>query len=200
MPYLHLPVQSGSDRILQAMNRQHGAKDYRGLVARLRGARPDIALSSDFIVGFPGETEIDFHETLTLVEDIEFAQAYSFKYSPRPGTPAALLENQVDEDIKVERLARLQEVLNRQQLVFNENCVGKALPVLLDRKGREPGQLVGRSPYMQAVHTEGSDDLLGTIVNLMVTDGYANSLRAEAILDQSGQTISTQTNSERVCA
>ena len=200
MPYLHLPVQSGSDRILQAMNRQHGAKDYRGLVARLRGARPDIALSSDFIVGFPGETEIDFHETLTLVEDIEFAQAYSFKYSPRPGTPAALLENQVDEDIKVERLARLQEVLNRQQLVFNENCVGKALPVLLDRKGREPGQLVGRSPYMQAVHTEGSDDLLGTIVNLMVTDGYANSLRAEAILDKSGQTISTQTNSERVCA
>ena len=195
MPYLHLPVQSGSDRILQAMNRQHGAKDYRGLVARLRGARPDIALSSDFIVGFPGETEIDFHETLTLVEDIKFAQAYSFKYSPRPGTPAALLENQVDEDVKVERLARLQELLNRQQQLFNESCIGKTLPVLLDRKGREPGQLVGRSPYMQAVHTEGSDDLLGTIINLVVTDGYANSLRAEVILDRPDQTPS-----ERVCA
>jgi tRNA-2-methylthio-N6-dimethylallyladenosine synthase len=195
MPFLHLPVQSGSDRILQAMNRQHGAKDYRELVVRLRDARPDIALSSDFIVGFPGETEIDFHETLTLVEDIEFAQAYSFKYSPRPGTPAALLENQVDEDIKAERLARLQEVLNRQQQAFNESCIGKTLPVLLDRRGREPGQLVGRSPYMQAVHTEGSESLLGTTVNLVVTEGYANSLRAEAVSDKMDQTIS-----ERVCA
>lgn len=189
MPFLHLPVQSGSDRILQAMNRQHGAEDYRQLVAKLRIARPDIALSSDFIVGFSGETEIDFHETLTLIEDIEFAQAYSFKYSPRPGTPAALLENQVDEDVKAERLARLQEVLNRQQRVFNESCIGKTLPVLLDRKGREPGQLVGRSPYMQAVHTEGPETLLGTTVNLTISAGQANGLAAEAVSGQIGQTI-----------
>jgi tRNA-2-methylthio-N6-dimethylallyladenosine synthase len=190
MPYLHLPVQSGSDRILQAMNRQHGSEDYRLLVMKLREARPDIALSSDFIVGFPGETEIDFDETLRLVEDIGYAQAYSFKYSPRPGTPAALLETQVDEDVKVERLARLQDVLNRQQQLFNESFVGQTLPVLLDRIGREPGQLVGRSPYMQAVHINGSESLLGKIVNLTVTAGFKNSLAAESAANQIDELVS----------
>jgi tRNA-2-methylthio-N6-dimethylallyladenosine synthase len=190
MPYLHLPVQSGSDRILQAMNRQHGSEDYRLLVMKLREARPDIALSSDFIVGFPGETEIDFDETLRLVEDIGYAQAYSFKYSPRPGTPAALLETQVDEDVKVERLARLQDVLNRQQQLFNESFVGQTLPVLLDRIGREPGQLVGRSPYMQAVHINGSESLLGKIVNLTVTAGFKNSLAAESATNQIDELVS----------
>jgi tRNA-2-methylthio-N6-dimethylallyladenosine synthase len=190
MPYLHLPVQSGSDRILQAMNRQHGSEDYRQLVIRLREARPDIALSSDFIVGFPGETEIDFDETLRLVEDIGYAQAYSFKYSPRPGTPAALLESQVDENVKVERLARLQDVLNSQQKLFNESCVGQTLPVLLDRIGREPGQLVGRSPYMQAVHTNGSERLLGKIGNLTVTAGFKNSLAAESAVNQIDELVS----------
>jgi tRNA-2-methylthio-N6-dimethylallyladenosine synthase len=190
MPYLHLPVQSGSDRILQAMNRQHGSEDYRLLVMKLREARPDIALSSDFIVGFPGETEIDFDETLRLVEDIGYAQAYSFKYSPRPGTPAALLETQVGEDVKVERLARLQDVLNRQQQLFNESFVGQTLPVLLDRIGREPGQLVGRSPYMQAVHINGSESLLGKIVNLTVTAGFKNSLAAESAANQIDELVS----------
>jgi tRNA-2-methylthio-N6-dimethylallyladenosine synthase len=190
MPYLHLPVQSGSDRILQAMNRQHGSEDYRLLVMKLREARPDIALSSDFIVGFPGETEIDFDETLRLVEDIGYAQAYSFKYSPRPGTPAALLETQVGEDVKVERLARLQDVLNCQQQLFNESFVGQTLPVLLDRIGREPGQLVGRSPYMQAVHINGSESLLGKIVNLTVTAGFKNSLAAESAANQIDELVS----------
>ncbi len=190
MPYLHLPVQSGSDRILQAMNRKHGSEDYRQLVIRLREARPDLALSSDFIVGFPGETEIDFDETLRLVEDIGYAQAYSFKYSPRPGTPAALLESQVDEDVKSERLARLQDVLNNQQKLFNESCVGQTLPVLLDRIGREPGQLVGRSPYMQAVHTNGSESLLGKIINLTVTGGFKNSLAAEFAINQIDELVS----------
>ena len=176
MPYLHLPVQSGSDVILKAMNRRHGADDYRRLVDRLREARPDLGLSSDFIVGFPGETDADFAATLKMVEDIGFVQAYSFKYSPRPGTPAALLEAQVPDELKAERLAVLQERLNAQQLAFNRSCVGRTLDVLLDRPGRDPGQLVGRSPYMQAVHVDGSALETGAIVGLKITAGHANSL------------------------
>ncbi len=176
MPFLHLPVQSGADRILVAMNRRHTADDYRRLAGRLRHARPDLALSSDFIVGFPGETEADFEATLRLVEDVTFAQAYSFKYSPRPGTPAAALENQVPEKVKTERLARLQERLGAQQVAFNQGCVGRALPVLLDRQGRKPGQLVGRSPYMQAVHVEAPDHLLGSVMPLTIGAAHANSL------------------------
>ncbi|MBC8267855.1 MAG: tRNA (N6-isopentenyl adenosine(37)-C2)-methylthiotransferase MiaB [Rhodospirillaceae bacterium] len=176
MPFLHLPVQSGSDRILKAMNRRHGADDYRALVERLRAARPDLALSSDFIVGFPGETDDDFKATMKLVEDIGFIQAYSFKYSPRPGTPAATLENQIDEALKGERLAILQESLNAQQLAFNKSCVGSVMPVLLDRLGRKAGQMVGRSPFMQPVHVTAPEELFGTIVGLCIEEGKANSL------------------------
>ena len=176
MPFLHLPVQSGSDKVLKAMNRRHGADEYRRLVARLVKARPDIALSSDFIVGFPGESDADFEATMELVRETGFIQAYSFKYSPRPGTPAAGLDNQIDEQVKSDRLARLQAELNAQQLAFNEKCVGRTLPVLLDRTGRHPGQMVGRSPYMQPVHVDAPDDLLGSIVDLAITAGTANSL------------------------
>ncbi len=178
MPFLHLPVQSGSDTVLKAMNRRHTSGDYSELVARLRNARPDIALSSDFIVGFPGETDADFEQTLQLVEQIGFVQAYSFKYSPRPGTPAAGLDNQVEEKIKEERLARLQDMLNQQQQAFNDSCIGKTLPVLLDRKGRHDGQMIGRSPYMQPVHVEAPDALFGTIADLVIETASANSLSA----------------------
>jgi len=184
MPFLHLPVQSGADRILKAMNRRHTAGDYRRLVAKLRRARADIALSSDFIVGFPGETEADFAKTLALVEDIDFAQAYSFKYSPRPGTPAASISEQVPDAVKSERLGRLQERLNAQQLEFNRASVGRAMEVLLDRPGRDAGQLVGRSPFMQAVHTEAPASALGSIVRLRITAAHANSLAGVAVADK----------------
>ena len=183
MPYLHLPVQSGSDRILEAMNRRHSAQDYRGVVARLRRARPDIALSSDFIVGFPGETDRDFAETLRLVSEIGFAQAYSFKYSPRPGTPAAAAAGQVPEPVKSERLAVLQALLNEQQTAFNRASEGQTMAVLLERTGRRPGQLLGRSPYMQAVHVAASRRLIGRIVPVRIDRGLANSL-AGTILGQ----------------
>lgn len=176
MPFLHLPVQSGSDRILKAMNRRHGAQDYRLLVEQLRTARPDLALSSDFIVGFPGESDADFKDTLRLVEDIGFVQAYSFKYSPRPGTPAASLDGQIDETIKSERLAILQDLLKVQQLAFNKSCVGEYMPVLLDRPGRNAGQMVGRSPYMQPVHVTAPAEMFGTIVELRIETAKANSL------------------------
>ena len=178
MPYLHLPVQSGSDRVLQAMNRRHDRAFYLDLVRRLRNARPDLALSSDFIVGFPGETDRDFEETLSLVRDVGFAGAYSFKYSPRPGTPAAASEFQVPEDVKDARLAALQSLLTDQQRRFNESCVGREMSVLLVREGRYPGQLVGRSPYMQAVHVTAPESWLGQIRSLKITDVTANSLAA----------------------
>jgi len=176
MPYLHLPVQAGSDRVLKAMNRNHSVDEYRALVDKLRIARPDLALSSDFIVGFPGETDADFRATLKLIEEVTFIQAYSFKYSPRPGTPAALMDHQVDEAVKTERLAELQAVLNAQTLAFNAACVGKTLPVLLDRTGKKPGQLIGRSPYMQAVVVNTSEPLLNRIVDVTITSAGPNSL------------------------
>jgi tRNA-2-methylthio-N6-dimethylallyladenosine synthase len=154
MPNLQLPVQSGSDPILAAMNRQHTADDYRRLIERVRDARPDIALSSDFIVGFPGESEEDFAQTLSLAREIGFAQSYSFKYSPRPGTPGAAMENQIADEVKSERLARLQELLLEQQRAYNRSFIGNRLPVLLEKPGRQEGQLAGRSPYLQAVHIE----------------------------------------------
>ena len=154
---------------------------YRRIVERLRMVRPDIALSSDFIVGFPGETDADFRATMTLIEETGFIQAYSFKYSPRPGTPAAAIPDQVDEGLKVERLAELQELLNNQQLTFNRQCVGRVMPVLLDRHGRRPGQLVGRSPYMQPVHVNAGDSQLGTIGEFAIQAGYANSLSGIAV-------------------
>ncbi len=176
MPYLHLPVQAGSDRILKAMNRQHTAEDYLRLVDKLRKVRPDIALSGDFITGFPGETEEDFDATLKLVTEVGYAQAYSFKYSQRPGTPAAINAEQVDEGVKADRLARLQELLNAQSRAFNASMVGRTMPVLLDRKGKHDGQLGGRSPYLQAVHLEATEDMRGQIVEVVIEGAHANSL------------------------
>jgi tRNA-2-methylthio-N6-dimethylallyladenosine synthase len=181
MPFLHLPVQSGSDRVLQGMNRRHGADEYRKLVGKLKAARSDIALSSDFIVGFPGESDRDFQDTMDLVEEIGFVQAYSFKYSPRPGTPAAAHELQVPEDVKSTRLAALQDLLNQQQRAFNEHCVGRRFEVLLDRTGRHDGQLIGRSPYMQAVHVDIGQEMLGSIVSLEIVSAHGNSLGGRLI-------------------
>ena len=175
MPFLHLPVQSGSDRVLAAMNRRHTAADYRVTVERLRAARPDLALSTDLIVGFPGETEDDFAATLDLVRDTGFAQAFSFKYSPRPGTPAAD-EEQLPDGVKSERLAVLQALLARQQNAFNEGCVGRVLPVLLEKPGRRAGQLVGRSPYLQSVHLDAAGETIGHIVPALIAAAGRNSL------------------------
>ncbi len=181
MPFVHLPLQSGSDRILKAMNRRHRADDYRRVVDRFRAARPDVALASDFIVGFPAETEAEFAATLALVDDIGFAQAYSFKYSPRPGTPAAEAPDQVPEAVKRERLARLQAVLDEHQLAFNRASVGAVMPVLLADKGRHPGQLVGRSPWMQAVHVRAPEHLQGEVVECVISEGLANSLSGRLV-------------------
>ena len=176
MPFLHLPVQAGSDRVLERMNRKHSASDYRRIVDKLRAARPDIALASDFIVGFPGESERDFEATLGLVRDVGYAQAYSFKYSARPGTPAAADPLQVPEAAKSERLARLQDLLNGQQQAFNRSCVGKRLPVLFERPGKRDGQLVGRSPYMQAVHAEAGAAGIGDLAEVEILAAGPNSL------------------------
>ncbi|HKP24503.1 MAG TPA: tRNA (N6-isopentenyl adenosine(37)-C2)-methylthiotransferase MiaB [Dongiaceae bacterium] len=170
MPFLHLPVQSGSDRVLEAMNRQHKARLYYEIVDRLRAARPDMALSSDFIVGFPGESEADFAATMKLVQEIGFAQAYSFNYSIRPGTPGAAMENQVPEEVKDERLQRLQAVLNAQQVEFNRGMIGRMLPVLIEKPGKRAGQLVGRSPYLQAVHVMADPSEIGRVVDLRIDD------------------------------
>jgi len=176
MPCLHLPVQSGSDRVLAAMNRRHGRGDYLRVVARMREARPDMAFSSDFIVGFPGETECDFRETLTIVDEMGYAGAFSFKYSPRAGTPAAAMADQVPEPVKNERLARLQAVIDRNQAAFNARCLGTTFDVLLEKPGRRPGQLVGRSPYLQPVQIMVPESRIGDIVPVTVTEISANSL------------------------
>jgi tRNA-2-methylthio-N6-dimethylallyladenosine synthase len=176
MPYLHLPVQSGSDRILAAMNRKHTADFYRRLVDRLRAARTDLALSSDFIVGFPGETDRDFEDTLALIRDVGYAQAFSFKYSPRPGTPASAEASQVPEDVKTARLAELQALLVRQQQAFNAQCEGRSFSVLFEKEGRKPGQAVGRSPYLQPVHVQGAAAQIGAIRTVRITDVLPNSL------------------------
>lgn len=176
MPYLHLPVQSGSDSILKAMNRGHTVDEYLRLVERIRAVRPDIALSGDFIVGFPGETHADFESTLKLVHHVGYAGAYSFKYSPRPGTPAAESDRQVAESEKSARLQELQAVIHAQQTAFNAAMVGRTLAVLLEKPGRDPGQLVGRSPYLQAVHLEADPRLIGTIVDTHISGVGTNSL------------------------
>jgi tRNA-2-methylthio-N6-dimethylallyladenosine synthase len=176
MPFLHLPVQSGSDKILRAMNRKHTRAEYLSIIERLRQARPDIAFSSDFIVGFPGETEADFEDTLNLVKAVGYAQAYSFAYSPRPGTPAALEPLQVPEDIKRERLHRLQALIGEGQQAFNQTSIGKTLPVLLESRGKKAGQLMGRSPHMQSVLVQGPETWIGTLQTVHITGGYANSL------------------------
>jgi tRNA-2-methylthio-N6-dimethylallyladenosine synthase len=179
MPFLHLPVQSGSNRILEAMNRQHSADDYRRIIDQLRAARPDIALSSDFIVGFPGESDADFQATLDLVRQIGFAQAFSFKYSPRPGTPAALLERQMPVAVMEARLAELQALLAQQQMAFNRTKLGQVMDVLFDRDGRKPGQALGKSPYLQSVFVDDGALLRGRIAAVRIVGAYGVSLAGE---------------------
>jgi tRNA-2-methylthio-N6-dimethylallyladenosine synthase len=182
MPFVHLPVQSGSDRILAAMNRRHRGDDYLRVVDRLRHFCPDIALSSDFIVGFPGESDEDFAATLAMIERVGYVQAYSFKYSPRPGTPAADLDDsQIPEAVKTERLAVLQALVNRQQLAFNRASVGTTMSVLFDRVGRQPGQLLGRSPFMQSVHASVGEEALGTLIEVRIERALANSLSGRQV-------------------
>ena len=179
MPYLHLPIQSGSDSILEAMNRGHKADAYLRLVERIRAARPDLALSSDFIVGFPGESDADFRATMKLVEAVKYAQAFSFKYSPRPGTPASTAARQVPEDVKSARLLELQTLLAAQQGAFNAGCGGRVMDVLFEKPGRKAGQAVGRSPYLQPVHVEDAAGLIGEIRSVRIAEVLPNSLRGE---------------------
>ena len=176
MPFLHLPVQSGSDRILKAMNRRHTAQDYLNLIERIRMVRPDIAMSGDFIVGYPGETDADFEATMALVRNVGFAQTYSFKYSPRPGTPAATEAEQVAEAIKDTRLTQLKKLLDEQQLAFVESFVGKIMPVLVEKPGRKPGQKISKSPWLQPVILDENDCKIGDIVNVRITRSGQNSL------------------------
>ena len=179
MPYLHLPVQAGSDRILKAMNRRHTADDYRRIIDRLRAFKPGLALSGDFIVGFPGETDRDFADTIKLVADIGYASAYSFKYSPRPGTPAAGNDQQVEAQVKADRLAALQQLLDAQQMAFNKTCEGQQMAVLIDKMGGRDGQVTGRSPFMQSVYLAGDHTQLGKMVTVTVKEARQNSLFAQ---------------------
>jgi tRNA-2-methylthio-N6-dimethylallyladenosine synthase len=181
MPYLHLPVQSGSDRILTAMNRRHDRDTYFRIIDRLREARPNMALSGDFIVGFPGETDRDFADTLNLIDRVNYASAYSFKYSPRPGTPAAGHEEQIDEAVKSERLAGLQQLLSAQQQMFNHSKLGEVMDVLIERPASRAGQKAGRSPWMQAVHFSESSGEIGDIIPVKIVAAHQNSLAGERI-------------------
>jgi tRNA-2-methylthio-N6-dimethylallyladenosine synthase len=179
MPYLHLPVQSGSDRVLKAMNRRHTAADYLKLLDRVRVARSDIALSGDFIVGFPGETDADFEATMQLVRDVGYASAFSFKYSPRPGTPGAEMDGHVPEQVKDERLQQLQALLVEQQQAFTVSMVGRTMPTLIEKPGRQAGQRVGRSPWLQPVIVDEKAGEIGDIINVRITGTGFNSLHAE---------------------
>jgi tRNA-2-methylthio-N6-dimethylallyladenosine synthase len=181
MPYLHLPVQSGSDRILEAMNRGHGRDLFRRHADRLRSVRPDLALSSDFIVGFPGESDSDFDDTMRLIDETGLASAFSFMYSRRPGTPGAALDDQIPESVKAARLAALQALIARQQHDFNRAKVGTTVPVLFAEAGRKPGQVLGKSPWLQSVYVDGSSSLIGRIVDVRLTDGYALSLTGQVV-------------------
>jgi tRNA-2-methylthio-N6-dimethylallyladenosine synthase len=176
MPYLHLPVQSGSDRVLAAMNRRHSRADYLRLIERIRGARPDIALSGDFIVGFPGESEADFAETLSIVKEVAYASAFSFKYSPRPGTPAATAADQIPDGEKADRLQRLQGLIDERQKIFARSTVGRTTEILFERRGRYPGQIVGRSPWLLAVQVKAPEALIGSIGRVVIEAAGPNSL------------------------
>jgi tRNA-2-methylthio-N6-dimethylallyladenosine synthase len=176
MPFLHLPVQAGSDRILAEMNRKHTAADYIRLIEKVRKARPDMALSSDFIVGFPGETDAEFKETLKLVEEVTFAFSYFFKYSARPGTPAAQLAEQVSDEVKVERLARLQQLVDTQRQAFNAATLGLDVDVLFEKPGRHQGQIGGKSPWLQPVHVDGPASLIGEVAKVRIIEVGSNSL------------------------
>src|SRR5262249_3608116 len=175
-PQLHLPVQSGADRILAAMNRRHTRADYLRVIERLRVARPDLALTTDFIVGFPTESEEDFRDSLTLIEEIGYSTAFSFKYSPRPGTPGATMGDQAAEAAKPERLARLQAAINRNAAAFNARCRGLTFDVLMEKVGRLPGQITGRSPYLQPVQVMAPEKLIGEMVSVTITELGTNSL------------------------
>ncbi len=190
MPYLHLPVQSGSDRILKTMNRRHTRADYLRIIERIKAARPDMALSGDFIVGFPGETDADFAETLSLVREVGYASAYTFKYSIRPGTPGADMPDQVPESVKSERLAALNEQITGQMRDFARACVGRTLDVLLDKPGRMPGQLGGRSPYLQAVHVVAPETLIGTVQRVEITAAGNNSIEGKIVTQAERKTVS----------
>jgi tRNA-2-methylthio-N6-dimethylallyladenosine synthase len=181
MPYLHLPVQSGSNRILEAMNRRHDRDLFLRIVDRLRTVRPDLALSSDFIVGFPGESDADFDDTMRLIEEVGVASAFSFKYSRRPGTPGAAMADQVPEAVKSARLHALQALLGEQARAFNASKVGQTVPVLFAEPGRKPGQLVGKTPWLQSVYAEGNARLIGHIVEARLTEGHANSVAGEIV-------------------
>ena len=181
MPYLHLPIQSGSDRILKAMNRRHNSSDYLRIVEKLQQANPALRMSSDFIVGFPGETDEDFKATLDVVDRVKYIQAFSFKYSRRPGTPAAVMNGQVEEKVKKERLEILQNLLFSYQLKFNKECLGKIMPVLFETRGRHAGQLIGRTPYMQNLHAKLDKEKLNKIINVRVTEATTNSLSGEPV-------------------
>ncbi|MCF6303429.1 MAG: tRNA (N6-isopentenyl adenosine(37)-C2)-methylthiotransferase MiaB [Devosiaceae bacterium] len=194
MPYLHLPVQSGSDRILKAMNRKHTAKSYFQVIEKIRTARPDIALSGDFIVGFPGETDADFTDTMTLVKEIGYASAYSFKYSARPGTPGALMDDQVERQVADERLQALQSLIKQGQSAFNQACAGQKMDVLIEKKGRLKGQVAGRSPYLQAVHLDADTSLIGSIVPVGIKSVGPNSLYGELIDTPASQGVSMASN------
>ena len=182
MPYLHLPVQAGNDRILKAMNRSHSRDSYLRIIEKVRAARPDIALSGDFIVGFPGETDAEFEDTLSIVREAAFAQSFSFKYSPRPGTPAATMDNQIEAEVADERLQRLQALINEQQLAFNRATVGKRTSVLLEKQGKLDGQLIGRSPWLQSVHILGSGLSIGDIVDVDIVEAGPLSLKGELLM------------------
>jgi tRNA-2-methylthio-N6-dimethylallyladenosine synthase len=184
MPYLHLPVQSGSDTVLGAMNRQHTSDDYRRLVERIRKARPDIAMTSDFIVGFPGESDTDFEATLRLIGDIGYATAFSFKYSKRPGTPASTMRKQIPEEVKTARLDVLQKLLLKQQYAFDDSQIGKVLPVLFEKRARDQNQLMGRTPYLQPVHVHGDVSLLGQVAEVKIEKRTANSLHGALLQEQ----------------
>lgn len=188
MPFMHLPVQSGSDRILELMNRKHTAADYLEIIEKMRAARPDIAFSSDFIVGFPGETDADHQATMDLVCKVNFASCYSFKYSPRPGTPGAVMGGIVPENVKDARLQELQAMLFAQQKFYNETTVGKIMPVLFDRKGERPGQLLGKTPYMQSVYVDAPERLFGQIVNVEITRAYQNGITGTIVTTEETST------------
>jgi tRNA-2-methylthio-N6-dimethylallyladenosine synthase len=196
MPYLHLPVQSGSDAILRTMNRRHTVAEYLTTIDRIKAARPDMALSGDFIVGFPGETEADFSETLSFVREVGYASAYTFKYSIRPGTPGADMPDQVPEAVKTERLARLNELVTVQMRGFARSCIGRTLDVLLEKPGRLPGQLGGRSPYLQAVHLEAPERLIGTVQPVLIVAAGNNSIEGKIVTHterKAGTVIESQT-------
>ena len=179
MPFLHLPVQSGSDRMLKAMNRSHSARSYLDILEKMREVRPDIALSGDFIVGFPGESDQDFEETLQIVRDANYSQAFSFKYSPRPGTPAAGMDDQIAPEVMDERLQRLQALLNEQQYAFNQQTVGRTTDILLERKGKLDGQLIGKTPWLQSAHIISPDLEIGDLVEIEITQAGPNSLTGQ---------------------